>query len=176
MRSALSQSNQLFIALLAVVTATSWAAAQSRSNAPSDDEAIRQLVATFESGWNTHDMKAIGSIFRHDAEFINVVGMQWRGKDAIVKAHEAYHETMFKDCKLRTDDVSIRPLGKDYAIAVWVMTQDGFTTPSGSTVPKHQNRMTLVTARGNDGIWLIVQAQNTPIDAAAAQFDPVNKQ
>jgi uncharacterized protein (TIGR02246 family) len=47
------------------------------------------LVATFETGWNTNDMKAIGSIFRDDAEFINVVGMRWRGKDAIVKAHAA---------------------------------------------------------------------------------------
>jgi hypothetical protein len=82
---------------------------------------------------------------------------------------------MLKDCKLRTDEVSIRPLGSNYGIAVWVCTQDRFTTPSGSEVPKHQNRMTLVLAKDGKAGWQVVQAQNTPIDAQAAQFDPVNK-
>jgi hypothetical protein len=76
----------------------SWTSAQSGDKVRAGDEkAIRQLVATFESGWNTNDMKAIGSIFRDDAEFINLVGMHWRGRDAIVKAHVAYHAIMFKD-------------------------------------------------------------------------------
>jgi uncharacterized protein (TIGR02246 family) len=147
--------------------------AQSGEKLPAEDEkAIRKLVATNEAGWNNHDMQALGSIFRDDAEFINVVGMHWRGKDAIVKAHAAYHETMFKDCKLHTDDLSIRPLGPNHAIGVWVMTQDAFTTPGGSVVPKHQNRMTLVFAKDAKAGWQVVQGQNTPIDAQAAQFDP----
>jgi uncharacterized protein (TIGR02246 family) len=160
--------------LCIVCSATSWATAQSNTKLSSDDDmAIRKLVATFESGWNDHNMDAIGSIFTEDGEFINVVGMHWRGEKAIVKAHAAYHEIMFKDCKLHTDEVTVRPIGSEHAVVVWVCTQDPFSTPSGAIVPKHQNRCTLVAAKRGDA-WRIVHGQNTQIDAQAAQFDPVN--
>ena len=162
--------------LLMTTMYTSSALAQSAYKFGAEDEsAIRKLVATNEAGWNSHDMKALGSIFHDDAEFINVVGMHWRGKDAIVKAHAAYHETIFKDCKLHSDELSIRPIGPNHAIGVWVQTQDTFTTPDGSLVPKHQNRMTLVFSKDSKAGWQVVQGQNTRIDAQAARFDPVNK-
>ena len=139
-----------------------------------DAKAIHQLVDTFESGWNSHDMNAIGSIFSEDAEFINVVGMHWRGKNAIVKAHAVYHETSFKDCKLHTDEVNVRPIGPNHAVVVWILTQDTFTTPAGDVVPKHQNINTFVVAKQGQ-TWRVVHGQNNRIDAQAAQFDPVNK-
>lgn len=76
-----------------------------------DDRAIRKALANYEAAWNSHDMKALGGLFREDAEFINVVGMHWRGRADIVAAHAAFHETMFKDCLLKTDAIALRPLG-----------------------------------------------------------------
>ena len=169
-------TTRILAALSVGALSLSWTLAQAGDKVRDDGEkAARQLVEKFVSGWNTHDMKVLGSIFSDDAEFINVVGMHWRGKDAIIKAHAAYHETLFKDCKLVTDEVSFRPLGPDHGIAVWVCTQDKFTTPGGAVVPRHQNRLTLVLARDQKAGWQVVHAQNTPIDAQAVQFDPVNK-
>lgn len=149
-------------------------AAEAEKKIPAEDEkAIRQIVDTLESAWNALDAKTTASVFSDDAEFINVVGMQWRGKAAIEKAHAVYFELLFKNCKLHTDEVTIRPLGPEHAIATWVCTQDTFTTPSGSVVPKHQNRLTLVVVKGAKDGWKIVQGQNTRIDAEAARFDPV---
>jgi uncharacterized protein (TIGR02246 family) len=96
-----------------------------------DEQGIRKTVTGFEEAWNSHNMKALGKLFREDAEFINVVGMHWRGRDDIVSAHAAYHETMFKDCRLKTDAVEVRSLGGGHAIAVVTTTQDSFTTPAG---------------------------------------------
>ncbi len=65
-----------------------------------DDEALRQVLASYEAAWKMHDMRALAPLFRDDAVWVNVVGMYWRGKDAVVRAHAAFHETIFKHCEL----------------------------------------------------------------------------
>ncbi len=138
-----------------------------------DEEGVRKTVMGFEKAWNTHDMKLLATLFREDAEFINVVGMHWRGRDAVVKAHAIFHEIMFKDCRLKTEAVALRPLGADCAIAVVTYTQDSFTTPGGQVMPKTQTKLSYVLAK-TGGDWKIAHGQNVRIDAEAAQSDPVN--
>ncbi|MCD6050658.1 MAG: hypothetical protein K0Q55_2061 [Verrucomicrobia bacterium] len=147
--------------------------AQTSSALSSEDEAgVRKTVMGFEQAWNTHDMKLLATLFREDAQFINVVGMHWQGRDAIVKAHAIFHDLMFKDCRLKTDLIEARPLGSGYAIAVVTTTQDGFTTPSGQIMPKAQTKQTYVLAKGPLG-WQFVHGQNVRIDADAVKNDPV---
>ena len=138
-----------------------------------DDQGIRKTVMGVEESWNNHDMKAFSTLLREDAEWINVVGMHWRGRDAVVKAHAIFHEIMFKNCKLKTDSIEARALGSDHAIAVVTTTQDAFTTPDGHAMPKGQTRLSLVLAKSSDG-WKIVHAENVRVDAEAAKNDPVN--
>ena len=147
--------------------------AQAPTLAKEDDEAIRQVVANIEKGWNTHDMTFYGAQFREDAEFINVVGMHWRGRDAVMAAHIAYHQTSFKNHNIKTEAVETRSLGNGYGIAVATTTNDSFTTPAGDVVPKMQNRQTYVLAKGADG-WKIVHGHNVRIDPTAVKYDPVN--
>lgn len=80
---------------------------------------------------------------------------------------------MFKDCRLKTDSIEIRPLGKDDAIAVVTTTQDAFTTPNGQLMPKGQTRQTYVLTTSADG-WKFVHCQNVRVDAEAVKNDPVN--
>lgn len=138
-----------------------------------DEQGIRKTVMGVEESWNTHDMKAFARLLHEDAHWVNVVGMHWRGREAVVKAHAIFHEIMFQNCKLKTDSIEARPLGRDYAIAVVTTTQDAFTTPDGHVSPKGQTRLSLVLARSPDG-WKIVHAENVRVDAEAAKNDPVN--
>lgn len=138
-----------------------------------DDRAIRKVLVDYDVAWNTHNMKALDKVFREDAEFINVVGMHWRGQAHIIAAHAAYHETIFKNNVMKTDAIVLRPLGADVVIAVVTQTQDAFTTPSGQVVPKHQNRPSYVFTKAG-GDWRIAHGQNVRIDSEAAQHDPVN--
>ena len=147
--------------------------AANSSLSKADDEGIRMTVMDYEKAWNTHDMKLLATLFRDDAEFINVVGMHWRGRDAIVKAHAIFHEIMFKDCRFKTDSIETRPLGSDHAIAMWTATQDSYTTPSGQVVPKGQFKLSLILTKGSEG-WRIVHGHNVRIDAEAVKNDPVN--
>ena len=48
------------------------------------------------AAWNSHDMMAMSEAFAPDADWINVVGMHWVGREQIMFAHTAFHNTMFK--------------------------------------------------------------------------------
>ena len=174
-------------ALIVIATLMTWATpGQGQTSKPTeqaqagsaltrqDEEGIRKTVMDYEKAWNAHDMKLLATLFRGDAEFVNVVGMHWRGRDAIVKAHAIFHEIMFKDCRLKTDSIEARPLGGDHAIALWTATQDSYTTPSGQVVPKGRTKLSLILAKGPEG-WKIAHGHNVRIDAEAGQNDPVNR-
>ena len=139
--------------------------------APEDDAAIRKTIKGIEEAWNAHDMEAYARLLRPDVEWVNVVGMHWRGRDAVMLAHAVYHKTIFKQRQIKTDDVQLRPLDHDYAIAVVTTTDDAFTAPDGQVIPKGQNRQTYVLAREGKG-WKIVHCENVRVDAEAARFDP----
>lgn len=62
-----------------------------------DEQGVRKTVMGVEESWNTHDMKAFSKLLREDAHWVNVVGMHWRGPDAVVKAYAIFHEIMFQN-------------------------------------------------------------------------------
>jgi ketosteroid isomerase-like protein len=101
------------IAAALVVTAaflTSAPPAVAATLSKEDDAAVRKIVTDFEKSWNTHDIKFMGSLFREDAEFVNIAGMHWRGRDAIVKAHVILDQSMFKNTKVKTEAIETNHL------------------------------------------------------------------
>lgn len=126
-----------------------------------------------ETAWNSHDMKAYGRLLHDEVEWINVVGMHWRGRESVVAAHIAFHETIFKDHNIKTNSVEIRPIGEKAAIAVVTTTNDAFTTPDGNVMPKAQNRLTYVLGKYGDE-WKILHGHNVVVNADAARSNPVN--
>lgn len=82
----MARSSRVIAACLCVTVA----AAQDSEKIGADAEnAIRKLVATNESGWNSHDMNELGSIFHNDAELINVVGMRGRREYNTIRPHSS---------------------------------------------------------------------------------------
>jgi uncharacterized protein (TIGR02246 family) len=139
---------------------------------PEDDQAVRKVVAGFEEAWNTHDMKALAKLFRDDAEWVNIVGMHWHGRDEIMVAHTAFHKTSFKNHSYRTDAVATRSVAPGVAVAVATETFGSFTTPDGQVRPKSRDRLSYVLVKGPEG-WKIAHGHNVVIDEDAAKNDPV---
>jgi uncharacterized protein (TIGR02246 family) len=148
-------------------------AAINETIATEDESAIRKTIAGIEEAWNTHDMNAYGALLAEDVHWVNVVGMHWRGYKDVMDAHIAFHATIFKNHRINTDTVEIRLVGSCVAIAVVTTTNDEFSTPDGSKVPKRQNRQTYVL-REDAETWKIAHCHNVPIDPLAARSDPVN--
>lgn len=123
---------------------------------------VTQVVHAFAECWNRHDMNAFAELFAPDAEFVNVVGLWWKGRDEIKKAHELTHATMFKNSRLTIIDVSVRFPVASIAIARsrWVL--EGHVSPEGAPLPPRTGILLSVLARSS-GVWSIIDAQNTDI-------------
>jgi uncharacterized protein (TIGR02246 family) len=139
-----------------------------------NQDAARKAVNDFAETWNRHDMAAFGILFMMDADFVNVGGRWWKGRDDIQRNHAFMHATiaqdasgvdvparaygLFKTSTYRFDRIDVRFLGNDLAVAhgAWTMTGDARTSE-----PRH-GMMTFVL-KLDGGRWLIAAAQNTEI-------------
>jgi hypothetical protein len=67
--------------------------------APNDADDVRNAVAGFATSWNRHDMDAFGKLFAPDAEFVNVAGVVWRGRQTIQAQHAYSHGVIPADSR-----------------------------------------------------------------------------
>jgi uncharacterized protein (TIGR02246 family) len=127
-----------------------------------DEAGVNAVVRGFEDAWNRHDMDAFAMLFSTDADFVNVIGMRWVGRDAIKQHHAASHATIFRSSTLKIGDTTVHFLKADVATARSVWTLSGITSETGQLVPTRNGILTDVLER-IDGHWLIVLTQNTDI-------------
>ena len=168
-------THKISIVLAAVALVSSlWAT--SVLAAPCDAEDVRNVVASFATTWNRHDLDAFGKLFAPDADFVNVQGHLWAGRQSIQAKHAYSHGVIpadsvgfseenrpyhgiFKNSTMNFDQIDVRFLRKDVAIAHvnWELSGDARTQNSRHGV------FTFVLTRENVG-WLIAAAQNTEIN------------
>ncbi|MGH9794913.1 MAG: SgcJ/EcaC family oxidoreductase [Candidatus Acidiferrales bacterium] len=140
-----------------VLAGAAWATASAQ---PSDEEAIRQIPARFEAAWNQHDMNALASLFAEDADFVNVAGTWWKGRQEIEQAHARTHATIFRISTLRLGQVKVRFLKPDVSVAHVSWGLSGDANPDGAPRPPRAGVMSLVVVKQN-GLWLVASAHNT---------------
>ena len=127
---------------------------------------------TFVDTWNAHDMTAMAALFTPDAEWVNVVGMHWKGREQIMFAQRAFHEGMFSRNQQELKAIQTRMLSPDIAVVVVDCLQDAYQTPSGHAMPQALDRLSLIVVR-QPARRRISFGQNTKIDAPAAADDPL---
>ena len=148
--------------LLFVITTIYVVAQNSAQRTKPDETEIRAVTSAFIDTWNHHDMKAFAELFTNDADFVNVIGLWWKGRAEIQKEHEAIHATRMKNSYLTDLKTTVRFLQPDIAIAHmrWELTGD--TGLEGKPLPTRKGILTFVlTKTGNQ--WLITAGQNTDI-------------
>ena len=140
-----------------------------------DEEDVKKFVSGFDAAWNRHDMDAFGKLFATDADFVNVAGARWKGRESIQMQHawsqgaiprdapgfdkSDPHYGIFKTSTLRFTQIDVRYLRNDVAVALVNAELEGDArTPN----PRHTVLM-LVLTRQNSG-WLIAAAHNTEIN------------
>ena len=127
-----------------------------------DCAAVESVVHAFSECWNRHDMEAFAELFEPDAEFVNVVGMWWKGRAEIKAAHEFTHSTMFKSSRLTILETSVRFPAPQLAIARSRWLLENHVGPDGEPLPaRHGVLVNVLILR--DGRWSIIDAQNTDI-------------
>ena len=132
-------------------------------------------MAKMDAAWAKHDMTVWTSYMTDDVEWVNIVGMWWRGKDEVFRAHDIFHKTIFQG---RTFDppetVALRRVSPDAYVVNVVLMTGAFKSPSGVVRPAARNILTEMFVK-KDGRWLLCAGQNTVIDEAAQKNNPVKK-
>jgi uncharacterized protein (TIGR02246 family) len=147
--------------ILIATTAMAIAAEDSLGHV-TEAAAANAVAAGFVDDWNSHDMKSFAELFAEDADFVNVIGLWWRGRPEIQKAHEALHATRMRNSHLVATETAVRVLHPDVAVihVRWQLTGD--TGIDNVTLPPRQGILSLVTVRTGSK-WLIALAQNTDV-------------
>ncbi|MGA7930402.1 MAG: SgcJ/EcaC family oxidoreductase [Candidatus Sulfotelmatobacter sp.] len=128
----------------------------------SDRAAIRQTVMRLQEAWNRHDMKAFANLFAEDADFVNVAGAWWKGRAEIEQKHRASHTTIFRDSTLSVEEVDVRFLTPDIAIAHVLTALVGQKIADGTVVSPRRALLTQVLQK-QSGDWMIVASHNTDV-------------
>ena len=124
---------------------------------------IEGVINALTESWNSHDMALYGAQFADDADFVNVLGMHWHGREAIAAQHAAIHRTIFRNSVLKILDYSLRPLGAGVLLVLlrWEMT--GHETPPGVPFATVRHGMITSVFVEREERWVIGALQNTEI-------------
>lgn len=122
---------------------------------------IENSIKAQADGWNSHDMVKFAAEFAQDADFVNVLGMHWRGQAKIEAQHDILHRTIFRHSQLRIVDISVRPLGTGVMLAIvnWEMT--GHQTPPGAPFAELRHGVFSGVYVEQGGRWRIAALHNT---------------
>jgi uncharacterized protein (TIGR02246 family) len=144
--------------------------------AAGDVDEVRNVVAAFAATWNRHDLDAFGKLFAPDADFVNVTGLLWTGRQSIQAQHAYVHGTIpanspgfserdrpyygiFKNSTLKFDQIDVRFLRKEVAISHvnWELLDD-------ARAQKPRRGVFIFVLTRQNGGWLVAAAQNTEIE------------
>lgn len=126
-----------------------------------------ELPKRFVSGWNNRNVDELVSIFTHDAEFVNVVGLWWHNKAEIRQAHDYGLRQIFQHSVLKLQKTTVKNLTDDVAVVHAKMILRNQTgTESVSQPALRQTVFSFVAQRFESG-WNCVSAHNTDIEPGA---------
>lgn len=150
------------VAKIAVVVLTALLPICVLANPTSDQDvtAIRHLQVEQAAAWNAHDAAAYAALFTSDADVVNVLGWWWKGRDEIREKLKAAFTVVFEQSSLKIEDVQVRMLSADIAVAHVRWTLQGALPPPGAAAAPQQGIQLQVLKRGKDG-WRISSFQNT---------------
>lgn len=156
----------LFGATVAISLARDPLGKPSDSGTASDDMLIKQVVAGFSNGWNSHDARAMCASLADDVQWIS-----WRGEVSHTRKEvEDQHATLFAGTYKnthRTDTVkSIRYLTSELASVDNYWTMTGAKTRQGADWPYREGYVNYLMAK-RDGHWVIIVSHTADFNAKA---------
>lgn len=158
------------IALVLFLLSSAVAYPNPQLDHSSDMQAIQNVEARWQDGWNRHDISALADLFTDDADFVTVIGKWCKGRKEFYDYHVRLHQVMFKDSIWKTSDTQIRFIRPDVAIVHvnWGITGD--RNADGTPRDKHRDGIFTQVMVKQDGQWRISASQNTNIAEVPPQL------
>jgi len=134
---------------------------------PSEEQALRDMVARLENAWNSADSASWANLFADDADFIHILGVHYNGRASIEAGHRAIWSTIYKGSQAGYRVEKIRTIGRDAAVIFVV----GELTFFDNGVERHIKARPTLTVQKRNESWQIVAFQNTLVAEAMTAFD-----
>jgi uncharacterized protein (TIGR02246 family) len=137
-----------------------WACEDLPSTAQRTPE---EIPALFARAWNERDPNALALLFDEDAEFVNVTGLCWHGRESIRKGHADALESVVDKSLLAIEEVKVKLLSPGIAVVHGRMTVSGQAAvdPVGQPGPR-TTIVSFVVHRIVDR-WQIASAHHTDV-------------
>lgn len=133
---------------------------------------ILPAIKDYEHGWNTADAEHMFRAAAEDMTQINIIGMFWIGRPAIIKAHAMLFESVLKGVPLELIGIEdLRPIGVDGCAAVVRWRVGAFSLPNAAK-PAADNLMTMVFVKPTDR-WQLSHVANIEVVDALAAANPI---
>jgi len=162
--------NKLFTILLAALTMplalslARSAPAKPADSGSSEEAAIKQVVAGFSEGWNTHDAHAMCLSLADDVQWVNWRGEAVHSRKEVEDEHATLFSGLYKDTH-RTDTVKgIRTLAPDLVSVDNYWTMTGAKRRDGSDWPYREGYVNYLMAKRN-GHWIIIVSHTADFNA-----------
>lgn len=122
-----------------------------------------EIPALFVKYWNERQAAGIASLFKEDAEFVNVVGLWWHNRQDIYKAHDYGLKVIFKDSEIKMTKTRIKYILENVAIVHAKMKLTGQTGHGEVNQPAMRQTLFTFVAEQTPQGWICVSAHNTDI-------------
>lgn len=128
---------------------------------------VSGLVDEIEAAWNSHDMSRFAACFAADADFVNVAGAWWRGREEIEEKHAASHADRFKNSAMRLELAAFKEISPGVGVmhVRWQLEGHGESGPRRTTDTRRG--IWSWTVREHGGKLEIVSSHNTDVLAAS---------
>ena len=123
------------------------------------DEAER-VVGQLQTAWNAMDGAAFAAPFAEDADFVNLLGEHFRGRERVAAGHIGIFRSIYAGSTVDMKLERVRLLRPDVALAHVHSILD---VPQGPLAGRHVARFSMVLTRGTRG-WEIAAFHNTRMD------------
>jgi uncharacterized protein (TIGR02246 family) len=151
----------LFLIIGSVVARSSGA-----QTALSPESQIQKILSAQEVAWNVGDSVSWGSAFTDDADFINILGQVFHGRQTIVQVHARVFAGPYQSSHTTITVKQFKQISPDVVLVETVHELTGYKslppgiTPTATGVLR--TRMKYVAIKREDS-WQFTAAQNTAI-------------
>lgn len=128
-----------------------------------DRQTIGQIIEHITNAWNYHGGNGFADHYTQDADFVNIFGMAFSGKEEIENRHTKILETFLKGSSFEVVDLKLREAKPEVVIAL-VYWKVSFIQKPGEDPLKETMKgiFTHVFIKNRDK-WEITATQNTSI-------------
>jgi uncharacterized protein (TIGR02246 family) len=150
--------------ILSVMSTLAMGAASAQSKT-SDEQAIREVVATLEKGWNSASGETFASVFADVHDYIVVNGYYFSNftRQRNAATHQGLFDGIYKGTKARLKIDKIRFLRPDLA----QVTALGARFHKDSTVPRDPGAIMTILVEKKNEAWKIISFHNHELSSFA---------